>query len=317
MRLLFDIGNGYLKFLRNDEQPQAIRSIRATLTDGVRRQQASNTSPIISYKGLTIHYGDAADNYRQQQANVSTSKTQVLIPALFTALPPSEDTDVTLICFHPNPSAVESEIHALTKGKHEYLYNDEKAFVNIKDISVLPEGYGSFLYARKLELTKPGFTLLADIGYGTVITRLYDDAGNEVQASVTEKGGSVDLATQLAADQRLIERVKTTPRRDLIMRGFANGYNYGYQANYEDIIGDYLGVWFTSILEDVQTNYDSYMPYITSILFTGGSSRMVEPLIAGDDFIKLVPDSQFASLLGLTDVDLTKAKRSKNKAKVA
>lgn len=310
--LLFDFGNFDIKWTLDSNAPQRIRSQRFQLPFGCNALKADARNPIVEYQGIRYHYGAKANEYRSQDPTVLGEKEDLILPALFTALPPLSgqlDYQVSLKLFHPSPEYVEDQLKDKVLGVHSYKYNGELLRVNVADCEVLPEGLGSYLYAKARNLVpKKGYTVIIDIGGGTWISRLFNADGEIIDSTVSDVGGAIALAQSIATDRRLeadLRPYRMKPNASLIMDGLAANNTYGSLAvTWKPYLNEYLHPWFAGIVQEVKTKYNPYGAFISKFILTGGSSQLVSSLVSGIPMFSLLDDPQFANIIGVRETIL-------------
>jgi hypothetical protein len=189
-------------------------------------------------------------------------------------------------------------------GEHHILHQGNPVRVIIESVKVEPEGMGIYRYGYKQGLTVPRtLTGILDLGGGTAIATLVDEQGSQIDGArvVLRRGGIYGLASDIAADPRLMQQVMGTPKVELIMDAIAEGsYAYGVQGvSFADFFEEYCELWLKGILSEALNRWDIWLEGIGVILVAGGAAPLAADWLDKNSWFKVLPDPQFAHVLGL------------------
>lgn len=303
--LAIDAGNYDLKFWDGTSQPKAIRSVRFQLPQGRDAVRYSEASPLIELPdGSRYHFGAQAYKYRRQQQTVVENKVELAKLHLYACLEPWEGaTEFTLHVYAstPDPARSREAIQQQWLGFHQFQRNGLEYRVMVEQVAVEREGMGAYRYAHQFGLIPDsGYSIVIDIGGGTWLTRLVDEAGDVIAENVMDRGGAYELATAISFDKRLIDALGTTADPSLVMDGFRNNHTYAdTDLTWQPWLEEYLDPWFKGIFQTVKAQYTPYMARVTRFLVTGGSTHLIAERLAGRKLFAVMGDPQFANVRGL------------------
>lgn len=306
--LVLDYGNYDIKYSINGEAPKDIRSQRFTLPAGINPMRPTDKSPLVEVDGIRYHYGHKVSEYRKQEQTVHTAKELSIYPAALACLGVIDgkaDYKVKVVTSHPKSEQVSAIIRERLLGQRMYQHNYQNICSEVVEVEVYPEGYGAYLWAKQNNLVpSDGYTVLIDIGGGTWLSRLFNEDGDIIASTVSEKGGAFDLAQSIAFDGRLRSQLQDRPQPAVIMDGFANQTNcYGrLPVSWADWMGEYVRPWFSAIIGEVKSEYAPYFGYVRKFLLNGGSSLLVSDLVQNIPLFSHVPDARHANVLGLNSM---------------
>lgn len=275
-----DAGNYDLKFWDGTGNPKAIRSVKFKLPQGRHTLKANNLNPVVELGTDRFHFGFRAYDYRKQIHTTETEKAkEALLNVLACVEPIAPEFKLHVHTSHPKPEIYGEAIASQLKEMHYYTRNSRSATVHIESVSVEPEGLAAWRYAKSIGLIPDqGLTIVIDIGGGTWLSRLIDEAGEILDSSVNERGGAYSLAADISFDSRLTNAVEDQPDPGVIMNGFADGTHYYAEdpaASWRDWLDEYLDPWFKGIFGKVKTQYKPFLPRVRRFLVTGGSSHLM------------------------------------------
>ena len=286
-----DVGNSNVKYISAGQtEPKSYRSLYVEHTAGMQnKKQGTDDSPVVVLGGKSIHFGTMARKYQQPAAYLSgedkTRSDAYIHAVLATFRPlPSGDTcyAVELRLSVPNYNRDAEFVAALFNGKKFTVYvNGVELFIEIKTVTVYREGFGSFKWAQgqgKLNKTG-GYTLVVDVGGGTVVTMLIDSDGELVgDEAIFNGAGALQLAASVAGDYRLtsaLDGSRAVP--SLVMDAFQLGNIYGASGyDFTPWLSEYVSQWFKGIVSKLTTTYPTeLMSGVGTILFCGGSIHLL------------------------------------------
>lgn len=306
--LALDAGNYDLKFYDGTGNPKAIRSVRFQLPQGRDPVRYSDSSPLVELPdGTRYHFGLQAYKYRRQQQTVIENKVELARLHLYACLEPHltaegvSEFSLDLYVSTPEPAKSENALRNQLLGMHEFSRNGIPYRVTVERVEIDREGMGAYRYAQRLGLIPDtGYTIVVDIGGGTWLTRLVDEAGEVIDENVMDRGGAYELATSISFDKRLTNVLGTTADSGIVMDGFKTGHTYADMGlSWSGWLDEHLDFWFKGIFQTIKAQYTPYMPRVTRFLVTGGSSYLVAERLAGRKLFAVLPDPQFANVRGL------------------
>ena len=302
--LAVDTGNYDLKYWDGSGNPKAIRSVKFKLPRGRHALKANSLNPVVELNDERYHFGFRAYDYRKQSHTTETEKAhEILLNVLACVKPIAPEFKLHIHTSHPRPELFEEEILKQLLGTHPYGYNEQKAITHIESVSVEPEGVGAWRFAKATGLIpEQGLTIVIDIGGGTWLSRLIDEAGEILDSSVSERGGAYSLAADISFDSRLGNAINDQPDPGVIMNGFANGTHYYGEdpnATWKDWLDEYLEAWFKGIFAKVRTQYKPFLPRVRLFLVTGGSSHLIAAKIKEIPLFAMTCEPRFDNVQGL------------------
>jgi hypothetical protein len=304
--LAIDLGNRFVKICGSNGLVKCEESTYAEVfgSDGSAVRYVQGGCKELVGKSWVV--GSAARHYRKGVRTWMAEKSEVAPRIVFGALEPprkQKELKLDLVMSLPSPEYEGQKLQVL-KGEHLLLFQESVLNVAIESVTVMAEGQGAYQWSVAQGLTVPDtWTGMIDLGGGTAIASLYDQSGRAVAAGrvVMRRGGSYGLSSDLAADPRLKDRVQGTPRIEVIMDGIANG-SYEYGANgisFADFFDEHRQIWLKHIISEALNRWDEWIERVGRILVVGGAAPLAQEWLQETDWIRLVPDPQFAQVKGL------------------
>lgn len=305
-RLVIDIGNHAIKYSADNGQVQSIRSVYCDVAEGQNSQRFSHGSPIIQNQAGKRHFGSQALLYPSHQKLVTGKKEEFAGAVFCAANAVSGDFSVVVSHHSPESDAVQSALNGMV-GEYCYRRNGQEVEARVCEVEIVPEGYGTYLQARKDGLVPDsGFTIVIDIGGGSWLYSVYDADGNQIEHMPVDKGGVYHLAMQVAYDARLRKGLQqyglTSPDIGAVMDGFQLGHYYQETGiTWGEWLPEYLKPWFQNIFGTVQTNEGAAgrLPRVKRVLVTGGGANLISGMVKDINLFAVVNDPQTASVRGL------------------
>ncbi|MBD2256282.1 hypothetical protein [Pseudanabaena sp. FACHB-2040] len=310
-----DIGNYSTYAITNnfDDAPRYFRSMRARVTAGTRVLRADDLNPLVEWKGHKYHFGDKAHSYSRKQASAVENKisdVNVFICSVLATLRPLHDQtkySVILRWALPNPDLEHSsgrtygEVfkQALT-GTFQFTRNGQDMEVTISPEDPQYEGYASLVAAREEgQVSAKGNIMLIDLGGNTANGLMIDSSNEIIEATSCEGRGGVALATEIAKNQLVADRIGDTPSLAVIMEGIASGthcYHEEPAQHWNDVYEELLGEWYTSILSEMKRRFRAHIPNTKGIVLVGGCANLLAETLAGKPGIYIPEHPELANI---------------------
>ena len=302
-----DLGNRFVK-VANQGRVWAVESIYAACPSGslsgAVHYLAGSQSELV---GKSWIVGHQARHYRRGIRTWATEKHESALRLVLGCnldLAHRQGVNLDLVMSLPNPQADGGRLQEALIGEHHILTQGNSVRVIIESVKVEPEGMGIYRYGYKQGLTVPRtLTGILDLGGGTAIATLVDEQGSQIEGArvVLRRGGIYGLASDIAADPRLMQQVVGTPKVELIMDAIAEGsYAYGVQGvSFADFFEEYCELWLKGILSEALNRWDIWLEGIGVILVAGGAAPLAADWLDENSWFKVLPDPQFAHVLGL------------------
>jgi Actin like proteins N terminal domain len=301
--LALDPGNYQIKACDSNGS-RAIRSVQYKLPKGVNPLKATPASPVVEIEGVRFHVGAQALKYRSFEQTVNGDKS-TLAKLHFYAACPIASGNVDLITSHHSPESAGQAISKALGGKHSFKKNGTQCDVTVSSVRVVSEGMGAYWQAKQLGLVpETGYTIVIDLGGSTWLYRVIDADGDVIDEGVGDRLGTVYLAHQIAADDRLKAPLRryhvTSPDAGSILDGFAMSHTYEETGiSWGDWFSEYLDPWFKQILGQIQVSCTPHLPKTRRFLITGGGANLVGNRMSGSPLFKVLPDASFANVQGM------------------
>jgi hypothetical protein len=301
-----DLGNRFVK-VADQGRVWAVESIYADVQQGYDQAVhylAGSQSELV---GRSWVVGHQARHYRRGIRTWATEKHESALRLVLGSLELTQranGVNLDLVMSLPNPQADGGLLQQALMGEHHILTQGNPVRVIIKSVKVEPEGMGIYRYGYKQGLTVPRtLTGILDLGGGTAIATLVDEQGSQIEGArvVLRRGGIYGLASDIAADPRLMQQVVGTPKVELIMDAIAEGsYAYGVQGvSFASFFEEYCELWLKGILSEALNRWDIWLEGIGVILVAGGAAPLATDWLDENSWFKVLPDPQFAHVLDL------------------
>lgn len=299
-----DLGNRFVK-VANQGRVWALESIYAACPSGslsgAVHYLAGSQSELV---GKSWVVGHQARHYRRGIRTWATEKHESALRLVLGLDLTARNLELDLVMSLPNPQVEGIQLQKALVGEHHILHQGNPVRVVIQSVKVEPEGMGIYRYGYKQGLTVPRtLTGILDLGGGTAIATLVDAQGSQIEGArvVLRRGGIYGLASDIAADPRLMQQVVGTPKVELIMDGIADGsYAYGVQGvSFAEFFEEYRDLWLKGILSEALNRWDIWLEGIGVILVAGGAAPLAADWLGENSWFKVLPDPQFAQVLGL------------------
>lgn len=316
-----DTGYRHLKIAQTGYQPEVYDSVFSDLI-GRSAPKPNCRSAIIKYlkanhkineklEGKTWVAGNSARNINTAKSLITTNKSEtairlallafrarngqpfVEVNKLYTSLPELRDT-----------VAVEHLKNSFL-GQHKYMINGNEIRLHIKEVEVYQEGIGTYWLAQKEHLTVPhSLTGIVDLGGKTANLLLVDEFGEAIEDSSAsfKTGGTYELTRLIASNPELIQANKGGAiNQDTIMNALATGSKFVGTTgiDFSQYYPDYLNQWFSGILAELETRWESHFDRMGRVIVTGGSAHLIRGLIAENGYFAIPSNPQLSNVIGL------------------
>jgi hypothetical protein len=291
MLISADIGNSFAVAF-NGSEIHTSRSVIAPVSSPLNARKGTG---LITYEEKQYHVGDNAfkyDMYRMMATNdkqVGSSYTDSLILLLniIAQFKPVQELTYIIIQVPDTFTSYHHDFVKLINGIKVWSCDNQEYYSRLVVKAVYQEGFGSWYMAKRADIITDieGYTIVIDIGGGTVITTLIANDSEEVLKTYTYRGkGMVALANLLVQDYDLIlanDGVVITIEQ--VFKGFEDEtYRIGLNgANFKPFITRYVREWWLSIWQNVVNTYKKQLHdrVITKVLVTGGGAHVVKPFV--------------------------------------
>lgn len=278
-RISLDIG--YHTCVAYDgQQVSTLRSVYAKLPIGQKAPTLSNTFT-IQFGGDRYLVGAGALTQRNYLpfANEDKLSAHLLKMALYAL---ARDGKVDLVVSHYSADESAAQLTAILEGTHTFVLDGDRKDLDVRRVTVLDEGRGSWLIAQQKGLIAPtGYTAIIDLGCDTFITSFYTADSSRVEHQAYPQQGAKSLATAIAADTRLIEAVgqcanRSKPQVARVLDGFSQGHYYAHTgASWAEYFAEYRDSWFKGVFGAVKTDFAHLLPDTKRFIVTGGGAHLV------------------------------------------
>ena len=301
-RISLDIGY-YACVAYDGHQVSTLRSVYAELPTGAKAPTLPNTIT-LQFAGKRYLVGEGALTQRNYLpfANEDKLSAHILKMALYAL---AGDGKVDLVISHYSADEAAARLSDILNGTHTYTQAGERHDLDIRCVTVLDEGRGSWLIAQqKGLLPTDGYTAIIDLGCDTFIASFYTAAGTRVEHQAYPQQGVKALATALAADTRLIEAVaasanRSKPQVARVLDGFQQGHYYAQTGvSWADYFEAYRDSWFKSVLGAIKTDYAHLLPDTQRFIVTGGGAYLVADKLASAGAFAVLDKPEIANAIG-------------------
>ncbi|MGG6266226.1 ParM/StbA family protein [Leptolyngbya sp. AN03gr2] len=234
-------------------------------------------------------------------------KVDLGLQMLLAAISPridGEHMDIVLVASMPELNDLAQSLKPKLLGTHKVIRNGKHFTANIKQVAVMREGSGMFVYGRAKELFSSGAEIgTIDLGGGTTITQAFQSNGKTIPAGrlVLDRGVN-DLIAAIVADKRWSSLMSRTPDASLILQGIRSGkFLYGGQKiAFEDIYTDHRRVWIQSTVMPAIKQLSAVQDRLEKVFIIGGGSQIIKSAFEQNpDITCLGDDAQTAHVQGM------------------
>ena len=302
VRISLDIG--YHTCVAYDgHRVSTLRSVYAKLPTGQKAPTLPNTFT-LQFSGERYLVGEGAMSQRNYLpfANEDKLSAHILKMALYALV---GEGKVDLVISHYSADDATARLTDILSGTHTFTLNGDRKDLDVRRVTVLDEGRGSWLIAQqKGLLSADGYTGIIDLGCDTFIASFYTADGRRVAHQPYPQQGVKALATEIAADTRLIEAVaasanRSKPQVARVLDGFKTGHYYARTgASWADYFADYRDSWFKSVIGAIKTDYAHLLPDTKRFIVTGGGAYLVADKLASAAAFVVLDKPEIANAVG-------------------
>ena len=302
VRISLDIG--YHTCVAYDgHQVSTLRSVYAKLPIGQKAPTLPNTFT-LQFGGDRYLVGEGALSQRNYLpfANEDKLSAHILKLALYAL---AGDGKVDLVISHYSADESTARLTDILSGTHRFTLDGERKDLDVRRVTVLDEGRGSWLIAQqKGLLPADGYTGIIDLGCDTFIASFYTADGTRVEHQPYPQQGVKALATAIAADTRLIEAVaasanRSKPQVARVLDGFKAEHYYARTgASWSEYFEAYRDSWFKSVIGAIKTDYAHLLPDTKRFIVTGGGAYLVADKLASATAFVVLDKPEIANAVG-------------------
>lgn len=280
-----------------------LRSVYAKLPIGQKSPTLPNTFT-LQFGGERYLVGEGALSQRNYLpfANEDKLSAHILKLALYAL---AGEGKVDLVISHYSADEATEKLIAILEGTHTFTLAGERKDLDVRRVTVLDEGRGSWLIAQQKGLTAAtGYTAIIDLGCDTFIAAFYTADGKRVEHQAYPQQGAKSLATAIAADTRLIEAVAATANRSKpqvarVLDGFSQGHYYAHTgASWAAYFSEYRDSWFKGVFGAVKTDFAHLLPDTKCFIVTGGGAYLVADKLANAAAFVVLDKPEIANAVG-------------------
>ena len=302
VRISLDIG--YHTCVAYDgQQVSTLRSVYAKLPTGQKAPTLPHTYT-VQFGGDRYLVGEGALTQRNYLpfANEDKLSAHLLKLALYAL---AGDGKVDLVVSHYSADEATEQLTAILEGTHTFTKDGDRRDLDVRRVTVLDEGRGSWLIAQQKGLVAPsGYTAIIDLGCDTFIAAFYTADGTRVEHQAYPQQGAKALATAIAADTRLIEAVAATANRSKpqvarVLDGFSQGHYYAHTgASWAAYFNEYRDSWFKGVFGAVKTDFAHLLPDTKRFIVTGGGAHLVADKLKDAAAFVVLDKPEIANAIG-------------------
>ena len=281
----------------------SLRSVYAKLPIGQKVPALPNTF-VIQFGGDRYLVGEGALTQRNYLpfANEDKLSAHILKMALYAL---AGDGKVDLVISHYSADESATQLINILEGTHTFTLDGDRRDLDVRRVTVLDEGRGSWLIAKQKKLLpNDGYTVVIDLGCDTFIASFYAADGNRVEHQPYPQQGVKALATAIAADTRLIEAVaacanRSKPQIARVLDGFASDHYYAQTgASWAEYFDEYRDNWFKGVIGAIKTDYAHLLPELKRFIVTGGGAYLVAEKLANSPAFVVLDKPEIANAVG-------------------
>ena len=302
VRISLDIG--YHTCVAYDgQQVSTLRSVYAKLPIGQKTPTLPNTCT-VQFGGDRYLVGEGALTQRNYLpfANEDKLSAHILKMALYAL---AGEGKVDLVISHYSADESAEKLTAILEGTHTFTLDGDRHDLDIRRVTVLDEGRGSWLIAQQKGLIAPtGYSAIIDLGCDTFIASFYTSEGTRVEHQAYPQQGAKSLATAIANDTRLIEAVaasanRSKPQVARVLDGFSHGHYYAHTgATWADYFSEYRDNWFKGVFGAVKTDFAHLLPDTKRFIVTGGGAHLVAEKLSKSSAFVVLDKPEIANAVG-------------------
>jgi len=280
-----------------------LRSVYAKLPAGQKAPTLSNTYT-VQFGGDRYLVGEGALTQRNYLpfANEDKLSAHILKMALYAL---AGDGKVDLVISHYSADESAEKLTAILTGTHTFILEGERKDLDVRRVTVLDEGRGSWLIAQQKGLiASTGYSAIIDLGCDTFIASFYAADGTRVEHQAYPQQGAKSLATAIANDTRLVEAVaasanRSKPQVARVLDGFTKGHYYAHtSATWADYFNEYRDSWFKGVFGAVKTDFAHLLPDTKRFIVTGGGAHLVAEKLSNAAAFVVLDKPEIANAVG-------------------
>ncbi len=326
MPMGFDCGAGLTKLcLQSNQkqillrQPSKVLELKSPLLEELNSPEGGH---------FYYHSGDRSDLINRQflTGKLVTSKSPIahiklsddpalkaeyalqMVLGALASLPHRQEWKLFLVISTHSRALFNDRLKQLLTGNHIVSFGGQdkpESKVSITLGTVVPEGAGSYIYTKRLNLLDSSDQVVAfDFGTSTVIPQFFDRGGKLVYHQPLEIRGCIDLLEAIACNGELLQYLGTgkAGNIELIRQGIEGGeFNYGEsQFNFRPIYARLVKTWLADRLRLAFNSTQQWRYAAGSVVAWGGGTQMpgVSRLLATQK-VTTVPNGCWANAIGL------------------
>ncbi|MEI2419184.1 hypothetical protein V6O07_02835 [Arthrospira platensis SPKY2] len=182
--------------------------------------------------------------------------------------------------------------------------------INIKEVKVVPEGYGGYIHCVNEGLVNTNSkakTLLVDVGTRTCILTPFSERGIPIMNDRIMRRGVQELVSFIREGKCLREAdIFISPDEGAILEGIENN-SFIYENTGISFKKDYLlycEKWCSLVKTDIRT-ITKQCGNVNELLFIGGGASLFNELSKITKRIKVCPNARFANVLGMLETKIS------------
>lgn len=287
-----DIGNAF-SVMFNGKDTECIRSVVAQPASELNVRKAPG---VLKYDDLIFHAGSAAfkyDIYRMMAVTDKQSHSALLDSLILTLnlITPIrgrlEDTTELVIQVPTTFTSYQHDLVSYLNGVKSWTYDGVDHRTKLSVRQVYQEGFGSWYIAKRNGIVQDddAFTLVIDVGGGTVIATLIENStGESIKTNTYARTGALAFANLLCSDLDLrLDNDGNVVKVEQIFEGMENGtYRIGKTgAIFRKYVPVHTRAWWMSIWKPIINDFSAQFnrKEVTKVLVTGGGAEIAREFI--------------------------------------
>lgn len=197
------------------------------------------------------------------------------------------------------------EIVKSLKGSFKVIVEGTQSEIKVTTVKVFEEGLGPWnLYQQTNSQPNDIYRGVINLGGSTLDGILLDSEGMVIEDSAfrSSTGGTTDLATRIKDVVIYDDPSLSGVNIDVFMDNIANGSFEFNGTPFKHIYDEVFPEWFNGAISQIQRRWAQHYHLIETIIFTGGSSYLVQDRIKGNPKFYLTPDPSADNCKGLLNL---------------